>query len=83
MMNEATNRAMEGVMLCSDDPSHRQLRGFCAPADAAALAPLKARLQRLAEQRVDILLERKQFRCVADLAHLLPLTVVTELGWIE
>jgi cytochrome P450 len=45
----------------------------------AALAPLKARLERLVEQRVDILLERRTFDAVADLAHLLPLTVVTEL----
>jgi cytochrome P450 len=80
MMNDATNRAMEGVMLCSDDPGHRQLRRvFARPLMPAALAPLKARLKGLAEQRVDILLERRQFDAVADLAHLLPLTVVTEL----
>jgi len=42
MMNEATNRTMEGVMLCSDDPKSRQLRRvFARPLMPAALAPLK------------------------------------------
>jgi cytochrome P450 len=79
-MNEATNRAMEGVMLCSDEPVHRKLRRvFARPLLPEALAPLKERLVHLAQERVEVLLEGKRFDAVTQLAHFLPLTVVTEL----
>ena len=80
MMNEPTNRAMEGVMLCSDDPVHRDLRRvFARPLSPAALTPLRARLAKLAEERVRVLAARGSFDAVTDLAHLLPLSVVTKL----
>ena len=80
MMNEATNRAMQGVMLCSDDPAHRALRRvFARPLSPAALAPLRARLADLAEERVRSLAARGAFDAVTELAHYLPLTVVTDL----
>jgi len=80
MMNEATNKASEGIMLCSDDPYHRELRRvFSRPLTTAALAPLKDRLVALAEARIDQLVRKGTFDAVLDLAHYLPLTVVTEL----
>lgn len=80
MMNEAGNNAFQGVMLCSDDPKHMEMRRiFAKPLMPAALAPLKTRLTDLAETRITELLARKRFDAVHDLAHFLPLTVVTEL----
>lgn len=80
MMNEVTNHAMEGVMLCTDDPVHRDLRRvFARPLMPAALAPLRQRLALLARERIDELLAEKTFDAVSQLAHLLPLSVVTEL----
>ena len=80
MMNDQTNNAMEGVMLCSDDPVHRKLRNvFARPLMPAALAPLKIRLSELAERHIDKLIAGGTFDAVTDLAHFLPLSVVTEL----
>ncbi len=80
MMNEQTNSAMHGVMLCSDDPEHRKLRNvFARPLMPAALAPLKVRLAELAERHVDKLMAAGTFDAVTDLAHFLPLNVVTDL----
>jgi cytochrome P450 len=80
MMNEPTNAAFAGVMLCSDDPEHRALRRvFSRPFTPAALAPLRRRLVELVEARVDELVARGRFDAVTDLAHLLPMTIVTEL----
>lgn len=79
-MNNATNDAMQGTMLCSDDPRHRDLRRvFSRPLTTNALAPLKARLAALAEERIDELIDRGTFDAVVDLAYFLPLTVVTHL----
>ncbi len=80
MMNDPTNKAFAGIMLCSDDPQHREMRKvFAKPLMPAALAPLKARLSMLAEARISELAGHNSFDAVTDLAHYLPLTVVTEL----
>lgn len=79
-MNEIANAATKGIMLCTDDPEHRQLRRvFARPLMPGALAVLKTRLNALAETRVAELLARGQFDAVSELAHYLPLTVVTDL----
>ncbi len=80
MMNEPANKGAEGIMLCSDDPKHQELRRvFAKPLLPGSLAPLKVRLTELAEKRIDDLIARKRFDAVLDLAHFLPLAVVTEL----
>lgn len=80
MMSDQINHAFTGTMLCSDDPEHRNLRRvFARPLLPNALAPLKARLAEIAEARVVELIKRQSFDAVTDLAHLLPLTVVTDL----
>ena len=79
-MNEPMNRASEGIMLCSDDPQHREMRKiFARPLMPAALASLKEHLRELADARVAELMRRDTFDAVADLGRYLPLTVITEL----
>ena len=79
-MNAAMNQAFAGVMLCSDDPRHREMRRvFAKPLLPPALAPLKERLSVLAGARVASLVAKREFDAVSELAHYLPLTVVTEL----
>jgi cytochrome P450 len=80
MLNAPANESAQGSMLCSDDPQHREVRRvFAKPLMPAALAPLKARLQALAAARVAELVTKKRFDAVSELAHYLPLTVVSEL----
>jgi cytochrome P450 len=79
-MNEWANRASGGTMLLSEDPDHRRLRKvFGRPLMPAALKDLKEQLARLAETRVTELLAKREFDAVTELAHYLPLTVVTAL----
>lgn len=80
-MNAQANADDEGVMVCTDDPEHRKLRSvFIRPLMPKALAALKDRFVELAEERVESLLARESFDGISELAHLLPLTVVTELA---
>ena len=79
-MNEPSNKALQDGMLASDDPAHKNLRRiFAKPLLPGAIAALKDRLVELAEKRVDELVSRVGFDAVKDLAHFLPVTVVTEL----
>lgn len=79
-MNEPSNKALQDGMLASDDPAHKNLRRiFAKPLLPGAIAKLKDRLVELAEKQVDVLVERRRFDAVKDLAHFLPVTVVTEL----
>ncbi len=80
MLNEPMNEAVKGIMLCSDDPHHMALRKvFAEPLMPGALAKIKDRLVTLADAKIDELVDSGSFDAVADLAHYLPLTVVTEL----
>ena len=79
-VNPAMNQASDGIMLLEDDPEHLRLRRtFIKPLQPKALADLKGRLVDLAEARVEDLAEEGDFDAVKELAHLLPLTVVTDL----
>jgi len=80
MVNEPMNSASQGIMLCSDDPQHLTMRRlFARPLMPKALAELRPRLEALVEARIDTLLERESFDGVVELAHYLPLAIVTEL----
>jgi cytochrome P450 len=80
-MNAQANADDEGVMVCTDDPEHRKLRSiFIRPLMPKTLAVQKERFAALAEERIAALLERASFDGICELAHLLPLTVVTELA---
>lgn len=79
-LNDPSNAGAAGTMLSSDDPLHRKLRiVFTRPLMPAALKKLQDRLTALVERRVEELLQRARFDAVCELAHFLPLTVVTEL----
>ena len=80
MMNEAMNQATQGIMLCSDDPDHLAMRRlFAKPLMPNALAALRPRFEALAKGQINELLGRDSFDAVTELAHFLPLAVVTEL----
>jgi len=84
MMNEPMNQATQGIMLCSDDPQHLAMRRlFAKPLQTKELSGLKPRLAALAEAKVDELLGRDSIEAVKDLAHYLPLAVVTELVGLD
>ena len=84
MMNEAMNAGTQGIMLCMDDPDHLALRRiFSRPLQPKALKEQRARLETLAQERVSWLLAQPRFNAVRDLAHFLPLTVVTELVGLD
>lgn len=79
-MNSAMNQASDGIMLLADDPEHKRLRRtFIKPLQPQALALLTDRLDELAGEKIDALAKQDQFDAVSELAHFLPLTVVTEL----
>lgn len=79
-LNDEANKNSEGVMIFADDPDHQRLRRvFNRPLLPGALNKLKERLTLLAEARVDELIGKREFDAVTELAHYLPLTVVTEL----
>lgn len=80
MLNKPTNDATKGIMLCTDDPEHQELRRIYAePLLPASVAELKPRFEELVEPLIKELLQRDEFDVVKDLAYFLPVTVVTEL----
>jgi cytochrome P450 len=84
MVNQPMNDATQGIMLCSDDPDHLAMRRlFAKPLMPKSLADLRPRLNGFATAKVDELIARETFDAVADLAHFLPLTVVTELVGLD
>jgi cytochrome P450 len=84
MMNAPMNEAAKGIMLCSDDPEHLAMRRlFARPLQPKALAELRPRLESLVDARIDALVDRGSFDGVTDLAHFLPLAIVTELVGLD
>ena len=81
MMNEPVNQALGGeVMLCTDGPRHSNLRAVVgAPLALKALADVRPLIESEADALVDRLVERGRFDAVSELAHHLPVTIVSEL----
>jgi len=80
MMNEPMNKAFVGNILCTDDPEHGDMRRvFALPLLPGTVAKLKARMEELAAERVADLVAQDSFDAVTDLAHHLPLSVVSDL----
>ncbi|HEX4359126.1 MAG TPA: cytochrome P450 [Pseudonocardia sp.] len=82
-LNDLVNERGRGTTLASDGRAHdvqRQL--LFGPLTPKSLVPLRASVERLADDLVAGLVARGECDAVADLARALPLTVVPDLvGW--
>lgn len=71
---------MKGNTVGSDPPRHTLMRATMGePLLPSALKSIEARVQEVADELIDDLIERKNFDGVADLARHLPLTIVSEM----
>jgi cytochrome P450 len=78
------NQATKGIMLCTDGDEHVRLRKtFAKPLQPKEIADLRPRLVTLAHDKVAELVRRGSLDAVTELAHCLPLTVVTELVGLD
>lgn len=78
--SEQRNSRVSGGVLESDDPIHAQLRSFLqGPILPGSLNKLKERFQTSADQLIDDLVRRKEFDAVTELAHHLPVHIVSEM----
>jgi cytochrome P450 len=82
-LNDFINHAGRGTTLMSDGAAHdRQREVIGRPLTPKALAALRPDVQRLADDLVDRLVERRSFDAVGDLAEVIPVTWVPDLlGW--
>ena len=79
-MNDTMNQALREGLLCSDPPRHNVLRKIIeAPLTPRALSELRERITSEAEAHVERLVTRGTFDAATDLAHHLPVTIVSEL----
>lgn len=79
-LNDLMNSLMVGTVLTSDPPDHTQLRQILGrPLASARLALLRQQLRELAHERVKKLVRRGRIDAMADIAMLLPITVVSEM----
>lgn len=80
MMNEDMNQVLRGNTLCSDGDMHTRLRKItAAPLTPGALKSLQDEIRMESEGLVARLLDERggRFDAVKDLAHYLPLTIVS------
>lgn len=80
MMNEDMNQVLRGNTLCSDGADHDALRRVVIkPLRPRELATITEDITREAEQVVDRVVAQGSFNAAADLAHHLPLAIVSNL----
>lgn len=78
--NQERNANVSGGVLESDDPIHAALRSFLqGPVLPGNLAKLKDRFQHSADELVDRLVAQQTFDAVTELAHHLPVNIVSEM----
>jgi cytochrome P450 len=81
MMNEPTNRAQGGNVICSDPPLHKQLRDVLRkPLTPGVLREVELQVQEEADKLVSDLVERGEFEVVGDLAKHIPVSIVA--SWV-
>jgi cytochrome P450 len=79
-LNDQMNEALRNGLLCSDSPRHDVLRKIIErPLTPRALSELRERITTEAEKHVERLVARGSFDAATDLAHHLPVTIVSEL----
>lgn len=81
MMNDPLNQMMAGqILLCTDGERHGQLRAtVAAPLTLKALANVRAEIDAEAERLVTRLVAQGTFDAVGELAHHLPVSIVSTL----
>lgn len=78
--NESTNEITKGNLIASDPPDHTLLRQVVGgPMLPGQLAPIRDRIETLAGELVERLVKQRHFDAVTELAHFIPLAVVSEL----
>lgn len=79
-MNDQMNDILAGTVIATDPPEHMRLRKILErPIAPKEVAALRGRIVELAEALAARLSEMDAFDAASDLAHYLPLTVVSEL----
>jgi len=80
MMNDQMNETLRGIVLCTDGEEHAAMRKVIgAPLTPSALASERDRITVEAERLVERLVGQGRFDAATELAHHLPVTVVSEL----
>lgn len=80
MMNDQMNRELRGNTLCSDGADHDTLREVLAgPLWPGALRPLREQITAEAKDMVEKLVAKGTFDAATELAHHLPVTVVSNM----
>ena len=80
MMNDRMNQVLRGNTLCSDGADHDALRDVLVrPLTPRELRPLREQITSEAESVVEKLVTRGAFDAATELAHHLPVTVVSNL----
>lgn len=78
--NDLSNGNSPGNLLASDPPLHTHLRKIVSkPLHPKALAQVKPRIEASAVTLIDKLLARNSFDGMSDLAHFLPISIVSEM----
>lgn len=78
--NDTANGMANANLLATDPPLHDYLRKIvAAPVRPRALAAIQDRITASAEALIDRLLKRDTFDGMGDLAHFLPVSIVSEL----
>lgn len=78
MMNDAMNETLRGILLCADGDEHAAMRKVIAgPLTPQALVDVKAEITREAEGLVERLVAAGTFDAANELAHHLPVTIVS------
>lgn len=79
-MNQPMNDALAGNTLCSDAPKHDVLRGVIQkPLMPVAVRALTEQIDAEADRLVERLVAKKNFDAAAELAHHLPVSIVSNL----
>jgi cytochrome P450 len=78
-LNDPFNQAIQGTTLASDRPEHDELRDIVASSlTPRALVERKPGIEAQADELVAALVQRGRFDAIADLAQVLPLSVVPD-----
>ena len=78
MLNEETNSAVKGILLCSDGEAHAAMRRpLIRPVMPSRIRALAPQIEREADALVERLVARGSFDAVSDLAAHLPVTIIS------